>query len=131
MAFSPERRYTSPGMKFMRSSRVIPPSVRRAAMLFIAAAQVLLAFAPVTEGRLGADARSHVEAAGTNTHHAHDAGDCTACAARGLVAPGSQGAQSSLPLNESSALIPSARHGDANSALQSSSRPRAPPVRLA
>ena len=131
VAITPERGYTSPGMNFMRSFRVIPPALRRPAMLFFVIAQVLLALAPLIEGRFGADSRSHVESAGTRSHHAHDGADCTACAARGLLATPGHAAQSAIGSSLSSLLPLAARTENLDSQRESGSRPRAPPFRQA
>jgi hypothetical protein len=53
-------------------------------MVFIAIAQVLLAFAPLAEVGVGA-ASPHVEEAGTAIHHTHDEASCSACVARVLL----------------------------------------------
>ena len=53
-------------------------------MLFFAVAQVLLAFAPLAEGRT-ANLRAHVEEAGATGHHAHDEASCVACVARAML----------------------------------------------
>jgi hypothetical protein len=53
-------------------------------MLVFAVAQVLLAFAPLAEGKT-ANLRAHVEEAGTTGHHAHDEANCVACVARAML----------------------------------------------
>lgn len=73
-------------MTFVPQSRVLPKVLWRPALFFFTVAQLLLAFAPLIEGRQGPDARAHVEEAGTTLHHAHNDADCAACMARGLLA---------------------------------------------
>lgn len=118
-------------MTFMCHSRVLPPALWRPAIFFFAVGQLLLAFAPLMEGRFGEDTRSHVEAAGTNSHHAHDAADCTACTARGLLGAPIHTAQSAIESHQSVLLALSARDEDLGSLRESNSRPRAPPFRQA
>ncbi len=99
----------------------------RPAMLFFAVAQLLLAFAPIAEGRLGASADTHAEDAGTGLHHAHDEANCTACVGRQLVAssdvvaPGGLG--HSRGLHCGTATSPER----AAAVVLTDSRPRAPP----
>lgn len=131
MAFAPERGYTSAGMTFVRHSRVLPPALWRPAIFFFAVAQLFLAFGPLMEGRFGADARSHVEAADTNSHHAHNAADCTACTARDLLAAANHAAQSGADPYQTVLLARSNRDERLDSLRESSSRPRAPPFRQA
>jgi hypothetical protein len=64
---------------------MLPRTLWRGAIVFFAIAQVVLAFAPLVEGRFGPDARAHVERDGTNIHHAHNDADCTACTVRHLL----------------------------------------------
>lgn len=56
------------------------------AAILAAAAQVVIAAAPIGEALSGADARSHVEVAGTRLHHAHDEATCAACISQHLLA---------------------------------------------
>jgi hypothetical protein len=63
---------------------LLPKLLARPAMIFLAVAQVLLALAPLAEGR-GANSTPHVEQAGTAEHHAHDEASCAACVARTLL----------------------------------------------
>lgn len=100
-------------------------------MFFFAVAQVLLAFAPLGEARFGADAQSHVESAGTNSHHAHDGADCTACAARCLVATPGHGEREEIAAGRSTLLAFSARSETQRFIGEAGSRPRAPPIRQA
>ena len=72
---------------------MLPRALWRPAIVFFAIAQVVLAFAPLMEGRFGPDARAHVEQAGTNVHHAHNDADCAACTARDLMAAAEPGSQ--------------------------------------
>lgn len=99
----------------------------RPAMLFFAVAQLLLAFAPIAEGRLGASADTHAEGAGTGLHHAHDEANCTACLGRQLVASSDVAAASkyipSRTLRSGAATSPER----AVAAVLNDSRPRAPP----
>ncbi len=131
LVFGPERGYTSPVMTFDRHSRVLPSALCRSAIYLLVAAQLLLAFAPLMEWQFGADARPHVEAAGTSAHHAHNPADCAACAARGLLAVANHTAQ---PAIESLQSVPRGlSERDEHLALlrESKSRPRAPPFRQA
>ena len=68
----------------MSPSGPLPKAFARAAMMFLAVAQVFLALAPLAEVR-GSSSIPHVEQAGTSEHHSHDEGTCTACVARTLL----------------------------------------------
>ncbi|HEY6089831.1 MAG TPA: hypothetical protein VD771_08575 [Gemmatimonadaceae bacterium] len=117
-------------MSFDRHSRAFGSALSRSAVHLLLAAQLLLAFAPLMEWQFGADACAHVEAAGTNAHHAHNPADCIACAARGLLAT----SPSAPPAIESARSVPpglSARDEHFVFLTKSQSRPRAPPLRQA
>jgi hypothetical protein len=60
--------------------------LRLLAATIAAAAQLVIAAAPLTEGRFGPDARAHAESAGTSLHHAHDDATCAACVSQHLLA---------------------------------------------
>src|SRR6185369_15725265 len=77
-------------------ARILPSAVRLPLVCLLTAAQLLLAFSPLIEWQFGADARPHVEAAGTSAHHAHNPADCAACAARGFLAVASRPAAPAL-----------------------------------
>lgn len=96
-------------------------------MLFLAVAQMLLAFAPVMEGKLGASASAHVESAGTGLHHAHDDANCAACVARQLLSSSELAQRHDLSLDGALPSAVPARAADVLSAPAASSRPRAPP----
>ncbi|MEJ7759847.1 MAG: hypothetical protein WKF55_09705 [Gemmatimonadaceae bacterium] len=100
----------------------------RPAMLFFAVAQIVLAFAPILEGRLGASADAHVESTGTGLHHAHDDANCTACLARQLLASSEPGRQQGVSLDRASRLRVPAHISFAGLEPQTDSRPRAPPA---
>ena len=119
-------------MNFDRRVRILPsPLWWFPAICFLVAAQLVLTLAPLTEGRFGADARPHVEADGTSTHHAHNAADCAACAARSLLATANPSAQVAIESLQS--VLPGLSERDEHFASlgQSASRPRAPPFRQA
>ena len=118
-------------MNFDRRSRVLPSALWLPAICFLVAAQLVLAFAPLMEGRFGADARPHVEVDGTSTHHAHNAADCAACAARGLLATANPSAPVAIESLQS--VLPGLSDRDELFAFlrESQSRPRAPPFRQA
>ncbi len=116
-------------MTFVPHSRVLPRSLWRPALFLFAVAQMLLAFAPLLEGRTPL-AQAHAEEAGTTLHHAHNEADCTACFARSLLAsavPGSQARPSfsRLALQHVPATAPWLE-----SAWSLHSRSRAPPSLL-
>jgi hypothetical protein len=71
-------------MTFVPHSSILPRRLWRPALFLFAVAQVLLAFAPLVEGKWQSGA--HVEEAGTSLHHGHSDADCAACIARGLLA---------------------------------------------
>src|ERR1700694_173638 len=96
LALAEAREYTSPVMTVDRRSRVVPTARWRPAIYLLVAALLLLAFAPLTEWQFGADARPHVELAGTNAHHAHNPADCAACSARALLVAANQPAQATI-----------------------------------
>jgi hypothetical protein len=118
-------------MNFGRHVRILPSPVWWPAICFLVAAQLVLTLAPLTEGRFGADARPHVEADGTSTHHAHNAADCAACAARGLLATANPSAQVAIESLQSILSGLSEREEQFASLGQSASRSRAPPFRQA
>jgi|SRR5258705_6456204 len=114
-----------------RVSRATPSAFWALVICLVVAAQLLLAFSPLMEWQFGADARSHVEAAGTSLHHAHNPTDCVACAARGLLVATGQAAARAIESPRS--LPPRLAERDEHHALptESQSRPRAPPFKLA
>lgn len=59
--------------------------VRLLAGAFAAAAQFVIAGAPLAEARSGPDAGAHVEKAGTSLHYAHDEATCIACVSQHLL----------------------------------------------
>jgi hypothetical protein len=65
---------------------MLPPALWRPAVFLAALAQVFLGVAPIAELRLGDDVRAHVEAAGTQLHHAHSEANCPASLAQHLLA---------------------------------------------
>ena len=131
LAFGRERDYTSPVMTCDRRVRVLASALWLPAICFLVAAQFVLAFAPLMEGRFGPDARPHAEAAGTSVHHAHNAADCAACAARGLLATANPSAQ--VAIESLQLVLPGLSERDEHFAFlrESESRPRAPPLRQA
>lgn len=60
--------------------------LRLLAAAVAAAAQILIAAAPLAEAGSGPDSGAHVEVAGTNLHHAHDEATCAACVSQHLLA---------------------------------------------
>lgn len=113
-----------------------PPLTRsshlsRAAVVLYAVAQLFIALVSVTEGRFGADARAHVEAAGTSMHHAHDEGGCAACAARALLSTNDRADRIALPARPKESVAEAQTASRPNMAARASARPRAPPVRQA
>ena len=131
LALRPERDYTSAVMSLDRSTRVRPSALWWLATCFLIASQLFLTSAPLMEGRFGADARPHVEAAGTSVHHAHNAADCAACAARGLLATANH--STPPPIGSPQSVLPafSERYEHLEFLKESNSRPRAPPLRQA
>ena len=112
-------------------SRIPPSAIWRPLVCLLVAAQFLLAFAPLMEWQFGADARPHVEAAGTRAHHAHNPADCAACAARGLLAVANQNPQPVIGLLRPVAAGLEVRDEHLALLSESQSRPRAPPFRQA
>ena len=131
LAFRREAGYTSTLMTRVADSRIPPSALWRPLVCLLVAAQLLLAFAPLMEWQYGADARPHVEAAGTSAHHAHNPADCAACAARALLAVANQTAAPVIGLLRP--VPPGLEVRDEQLALlsESQSRPRAPPFRQA
>ena len=131
LPFCPVRGYTSTLMTSNRASRVTPSAFWAPVICLLVAAQLLLAFSLLMEWQFGADARSHVEAAGTSIHHAHNPTDCAACSARGLLVSTGHAAPPAFEARRS--LPPRLAERDEHLALliESQSRPRAPPFRLA
>ena len=103
----------------------------RSAVFLYAVAQLCMGVAAVSEGRYGADARSHVEAAGTSTHHAHDEANCAACASRALLSFPGRAGSTIVEVSYASALV--LFHLDLRSEVsaRADARPRAPPIRQA
>ena len=112
------------------NGRVISALWRRT-IYFLAAAQLLLAIGSLIEGRLGANADSHIEAGGTTAHHAHNAADCVACVARALVAAPTHPAPPAIETRQS--VLPGLSERDQRLDLLqvNNSRSRAPPFRRA
>lgn len=130
LALSADNGYTSTVMTIGSNGRVISALWRRT-IYFLAAAQLLLAIGPLMEGQLGVNADSHIEAGGTSTHHAHNAADCVACVARGLLATASHSAQPAIETLQSVLPGLSERDEHLDFLRGSNSRSRAPPLRQA
>lgn len=131
LALGETRGYTSAVMTVDRRSRIIPTALWRPAIHLLAVALLLVAFAPLTEWQFGADARPHVELAGTSAHHAHNPADCAACTARALLVAANQPAQAAIESPRSALPGLSLRDERVDFLLESSSRSRAPPLRQA
>lgn len=114
-------------MIFVPRSRILPRTLWRPALLFFAVAQMMLALAPIMEGRLGASTSAHVESAGTGLHHAHDDANCTACVARQLLSSSERAQRHYGSLDVTLRQPVPSRIASASSASLTSSRPRAPP----
>ena len=103
--------------------------IAKATTWLVVAAWLFLAMSPVLEARFGADARPHVEVAGTNLHHAHNPADCATCAARAMLAvPDRAGAPEMPSLRPTPPALPG-RDEYLDFLRESNSRPRAPPLR--
>lgn len=103
----------------------------RSAVFLYTLAQLCFALAAFSEGRYGADARSHAESAGTSAHHAHDEASCAACSSRAML---------SLPARDDNPMVESSDKAtlvafqlDLRSEVSArvDARPRAPPIRQA
>lgn len=131
LALRAEGSYPSGSMTFDRLSRARASALRWPAIVFFAATQLLLTFAPLMERELDPNGRAHVEATGTSSHHAHNPSDCAACAARTVLSPASHTPQPALESFQP--LLPelSTRDEHLDFLSKSSSRPRAPPFRQA
>lgn len=132
LAFKRQHDYTSSPMTFERRLRAPLSKLWQTAICLLAVVQVVLAFASTLEGRYGADAKTHIEAAGTSVHHAHNPADCAACAARGLMAAANRSDNTVIESRHGVALV-TPKRGDhlAEFLKGSTSRPRAPPIRHA
>jgi hypothetical protein len=131
LAFRRKANYTSTLMTRASASRIPPSAIWRPLVCLLVAAQLLLAFAPLMEWQFGADARPHVEAAGTKAHHAHNPADCAACAARALLAVANQTAPPVIGLLRPVPAGLEVRDEQRALLSESQSRPRAPPFRQA
>ncbi len=69
-----------------RFSKMLPPALWRPAVFLAALAQIILGVAPLAETALGVNTAAHVEAAGTQLHHAHNDANCPACVAQHVLA---------------------------------------------
>lgn len=115
----------------MRRARTTPTQILatiRALVAFVVlVAQVGIVGAGVLDGREGASAASHFENGGTELHFAHNEADCFMCRAQHLNNAAPFDPQASLE------VIPVAPQlhvsvVEANAAIASSLRSRAPPV---
>lgn len=76
----------SAGMTSLMMANRPRVKLRLLAAAVAAAAQILLAAAPLAEASFGPDSSAHVEVAGTDLHHGHDEATCAACVSQHLVA---------------------------------------------
>jgi len=97
-------------------------------MLLFTVAQLVLAFTPLVEARLGASAGAHVEEAGTGLHHAHDEANCVACIARSLLGSAELAPRGTDRVPDPALGLLTATAAAGGSTLPSQSRPRAPPA---
>ena len=91
-------------------------------------AQLVVALAPLTEGRLGRTLSAHVEAGGTKGHLAHNEATCAACQARSIQGTTSRPV-SPLPESVLAAVTAFAAVDRAVSvSVHPQAHPRAPPA---
>jgi len=69
-----------PGMTFVQKLIGLSRSTMRKAALVVAATQIMLGTAPLTESEVRSTS-AHVESAGVDLHHAHNEETCIACVA--------------------------------------------------
>src|SRR5688500_1335175 len=69
-----------PGMTFVQKLIGLSRSTMRKIALVVAATQIMLGTAPLTESEVRS-ASAHVEGAGVDLHHAHSEATCIACVA--------------------------------------------------
>jgi hypothetical protein len=69
-----------PGMTFVQKLIGLSRSTMRKIALVVAATQIMLGTAPLTESEVRSTS-AHVEAAGVDLHHAHSEETCIACVA--------------------------------------------------
>jgi hypothetical protein len=118
-------------MTLDRQPHSLPSALRLPLAGLLVVAQLFLALAPVSEGRFGPDARPHVEQSGTAVHHAHDASHCAACTARGLLSTSELSTRVAIAVEPSRVFARALHETQFDSLRESTSRPRAPPFRLA
>lgn len=115
-------------MTFVPHSRLLPRVLWRPAMFFFAAAQILLAFTPLVEGR-GGSVGAHVENAGTTLHHGHNDADCIACVARALVSSSEHQRPGEIAPLSATLSFESRESVEPKAVWTAQSRSRAPPRR--
>jgi hypothetical protein len=98
------------------------------AAAFAAAAQLFLAAAPLGEVRFGADAKAHIEAAGTSLHHAHDEANCAACVSQHILSSAEPGRIARLSIVTSAPHFPTTAFRFDSRTHWFFARSRAPPA---
>ena len=104
-------------------------STMRKAAVFLAATQIMLGSAPLTESG-SRSAGAHVEAIGVELHHAHSEESCIACAALKIFDSAAPEEESPLPLSKRSGAAGTASDSFDLRLANGPPRSRAPPSQI-
>ena len=91
------------------------------------AVQLVVALAPLAEGREGRSMSAHVESSGTRGHYTHDDATCASCQARSIHGTTPRAADPLPVVRREFALIADRAEIDAAASLYTPANPRAPP----
>jgi hypothetical protein len=107
------------------------PTLRSTWYTFVAivamAVQLVVALAPLAEGRDGRSMSAHVESSGTRGHYTHDDATCASCQARSIHGTTPRVADPLPSVQREYTVIADRAETDPSSSLYTPANPRAPP----
>ena len=118
-----------PGMTVVQMLIGRTRSTMRKAAVMLAATQIMLGSAPLTESE-GRSAGAHVEAAGVDLHHAHNEETCIACVAFKVFGSAELAHRAPLAESISSAASPASASSFDPRLASGPPRSRAPPASI-
>ena len=118
-----------PGMTFVQKLLGLSRSTMRKAALVVAATQIMLGSAPLTESEVRSTS-AHVEAAGVELHHAHNEEACIACVAFKVFGSAELAHRAPLVESATSAVSPGSSSSFDPRLASGPPRSRAPPAAI-
>ena len=95
--------------------------------VFAMAVQLVVALAPLAEGRDGRSMSAHVESSGTRGHYTHDDATCASCQARSIHGTTARVADPLPSVQREHTVVANRAETHASSSHYTPANPRAPP----